>query len=729
MKKHLLLFRLLPTVLFLFYAEVACSQGTWIRKADFPLPQKDGAVSFTINNMVYVVTGSFTKDVWQYNPLSNIWTKKNDFPGVRRSNAFGFSIGNKGYLGTGETDSLPTDNSCSYYLPQDFWEYDASADSWVRKSNFAAGQRYSATAFSANGKGYVMGGDHVKGNAGICQSASITVTSDFWEYDPITNQWLQKTAFPGGRRKSACSFVVNNMGYVGTGYIPFNLNVAGTAISYNDLYMYNTTNGTWTKKSNFPGGGRFGMSAFAFDSTGYFCLGAIYVSINTSAKKDLWAYDTNNDVWKQELDFGGVARTNAIAASVNGKAYVGLPTKDFWEYTPTNPVSFVSYLLFSGKVLNANAVQLSWTTATEQNNYGFDVQQSADSINFNTIGFVPSNTPDGNSSTPSNYVFKDVGPLPGKSYYRLRTTDKDQHSLYSTVIIVAMPPAIILSFSGNLFGGNAVQLAWQTSIEKSNAGFTVQRSADSLSFNDIGKVASKAQGGNGTAPNNYGFEDDTLLIGNNYYRLKITDSSGQFWYSNVIVVATPSAILISFTGSLLNGTAQLKWKTTAELNNSGFELQWSANRSTFGDVGFVPSVAPNGISHTVNSYTLIDAKPLVGNNFYRLKIIGNSGQYWFSDLVNVPMAAPPLPSLQILTLSPNPCKNILVASFDTPIASTGKLIIVNSTGSIVVNQDCNIIAGSNSYYISVNLFSAGLYFVKFISIIGEMIFSGKFIKD
>jgi len=41
--------------------------------------------------------------------------------------------------------------------------------------------------------------------------------SDFWQYDPTTDAWTQKTAFAGAARSQAVGFVLGNYGYVGTG--------------------------------------------------------------------------------------------------------------------------------------------------------------------------------------------------------------------------------------------------------------------------------------------------------------------------------------------------------------------------------------------------------------------------------------------------------------------------------------------------------------------------------
>ena len=75
---------------------------------------------------------------------------------------------------------------------------------------------------------------------------------------------------------------------------------------------------------------------------------------------------------------------------------------------------------------------LKWTTATETNNFGFDVERSKDREDWQRIGFVPGY---GNSASPKDYAFADEGaasvaPL---LYYRLKQIDRDGTTDYSAV--------------------------------------------------------------------------------------------------------------------------------------------------------------------------------------------------------------------------------------------------------------------------------------------------------
>ena len=78
----------------------------------------------------------------------------------------------------------------------------------------------------------------------------------------------------------------------------------------------------------------------------------------------------------------------------------------------------VELTTFSGSV-NGNTVTLEWSTETEINNYGFDVERNSSS-GWSKIGFVAGS---GNSNSPKNYSYIDQ-PNAGSSFsYRLKQID------------------------------------------------------------------------------------------------------------------------------------------------------------------------------------------------------------------------------------------------------------------------------------------------------------------
>ncbi len=92
------------------------------------------------------------------------------------------------------------------------------------------------------------------------------------------------------------------------------------------------------------------------------------------------------------------------------------------------PVSLVS---FAGKRLNEEQVQLSWKTAQETQNKGFEIEQSFDGKTFEKIGFVVGK---GNTTSITNYEFQIMNSK--SAYYRLKQVDFDGNFEYSHAIWV-----------------------------------------------------------------------------------------------------------------------------------------------------------------------------------------------------------------------------------------------------------------------------------------------------
>jgi hypothetical protein len=137
---------------------------------------------------------------------------------------------------------------------------------------------------------------------------------------------------------------------------------------------------------------------------------------------------------------------NVLIRTVSGSDMVDLDGEGIYRVETTNslvpgltlvtrnyavvklPVTLVS---FEGKSEN-NQTKLTWKTASETDNKGFEIERSADTRNFEKIGFV-----DGSGDTKENqfYHFTDLNPIT-MGYYRLKQLDYDGKFEYSKVIAV-----------------------------------------------------------------------------------------------------------------------------------------------------------------------------------------------------------------------------------------------------------------------------------------------------
>lgn len=96
--------------------------------------------------------------------------------------------------------------------------------------------------------------------------------------------------------------------------------------------------------------------------------------------------------------------------------------------------------------VNENSVMLSWTTATESNNYGFEVQRRIDGSEYTKLGFVEGK---GTITEPQIYMFTDKLLIAGKYYYRLAQIDLDGKINYSDELEVDVKPPVKFSLSQN----------------------------------------------------------------------------------------------------------------------------------------------------------------------------------------------------------------------------------------------------------------------------------------
>ncbi len=92
--------------------------------------------------------------------------------------------------------------------------------------------------------------------------------------------------------------------------------------------------------------------------------------------------------------------------------------------------------------------------------------------------------------------------------------------------------------------GNASLLQWNVAAGLDPVRFDMERSEDGVTFAHIGSVSGVA---NGISSGAYSFTDSRPFVGMNWYRLKMTDQNGEFFYSDIRIIdfsaAAPSVSL------------------------------------------------------------------------------------------------------------------------------------------------------------------------------------------
>ncbi|MDD8018484.1 MAG: T9SS type A sorting domain-containing protein, partial [Bacteroidota bacterium] len=109
-----------------------------------------------------------------------------------------------------------------------------------------------------------------------------------------------------------------------------------------------------------------------------------------------------------------------------------------WKLDNVLPVELTEFFALS----KTSSVELQWTTATENNNYGFEVEKSYSPNQWEKIGFIDGA---GTSNSQHHYTFTDQSPSGGINTYRLKQIDHDGKFKYSPIAEATVPMKFSLS--------------------------------------------------------------------------------------------------------------------------------------------------------------------------------------------------------------------------------------------------------------------------------------------
>jgi hypothetical protein len=112
----------------------------------------------------------------------------------------------------------------------------------------------------------------------------------------------------------------------------------------------------------------------------------------------------------------------------------------------------------------------------------------------------------------------------------------DDLQLIKSTATFSVLPVTFLSFNGELLQDKRVYLDWKAAIDTQTDRFEIERSANGNQFTQIGTVNHDAL---------FQFIDRQPLLGNNFYRIRQVDKSGEFVYSKTINVSLTNSFSLS----------------------------------------------------------------------------------------------------------------------------------------------------------------------------------------
>jgi hypothetical protein len=188
---------------------------------------------------------------------------------------------------------------------------------------------------------------------------------------------------------------------------------------------------------------------------------------------------------------------------------------------------------------------------------------------------------------------------------------------------------------------------------------------------------------------------DNIYIGIKFLSWSQSGSGGGFSYQRTTASSLP-VTLKQFSGALQSNNAVLQWQTATEINSQYFVIQHSNDGINFTSVG---TVAANGNSTKINSYSYTHSNVKSGKHYYRLAQYDLDGNVSYSQTI---VLSSNLNSL--LELYPNPATSVIKLATSTSLAEASYTI----TSLIGQTIKKGII---NNQQIKVEELSPGLYWL------------------
>ena len=154
---------------------------------------------------------------------------------------------------------------------------------------------------------------------------------------------------------------------------------------------------------------------------------------------------------------------------------------------------------------------------------------------------------------------------------------------------------------------------------------------------------------------------------------------------------------INFMAQRSGAEVKTNWIVSGEENSKQYEVQYSINHTEFSSIGSV--LATSGIN---NQYTFYHHTPMVGNNYYRLKIMAKNGEIHYSPVRVINISN----ELSIMVY-PNPVKDVLTINTGSREGKPVNVRLINAYGQVLLSKNCTGVTQINMLN-----YSAGMYLIQ-----------------
>ena len=195
-----------------------------------------------------------------------------------------------------------------------------------------------------------------------------------------------------------------------------------------------------------------------------------------------------------------------------------------------------------------------------------------------------------------------------------------------------------------------------------------------------------------------------LSHGKHAFYVRAMDDWGLTNVDSFTVSGSLPISLVNFTGQLVENQVQLNWQTASEFNNDHFEIDHSADGINFSSIGIVKG---NGSTSIPKDYQFVDANPVNGNNYYRLKQVDIDGNYTYSSIVVVKFATG-----FTYKVYPNPAKNKVNIVISSDKDQVMLFNLCEISGKIIETKELECLPGDNKFEWDISRLAVGMYMIR-----------------
>lgn len=518
-----------------------------------------------------------------------------------------------------------------------------------------------------------------------------------------------------------------------------NANSASTSVYQNvdgiystgDLSIINITNNTFANMTNGTTYGEI-ISGVYIDGTGTYTINGNTIrdlnSITLSAIYGIYmnSYGTSG----QTISGNSIYNLSASSASFTGSIY-GLYYEAGISGTQLISGNFIYGFSLNSDVFNSTfyGIRINSGTASYLNNiinlggntrttiygiYEAGEESNNNKLYFNTI-YIYGNLTSGvtnNSYNLYSAANTNIRDFRNNILYNGRSTDCGVNKHYSIYFNYSVSTNLIIDYNDyyvsgtggvlGYYGGNKTTLPIVTGHDIHSLNLNPQFILIDAGGTSPGDFKSTNNNLNGKGISIPGYPTDF----NGYLRPN-PPSPGGIENDNPLPIN-----LFLFTFNVNGNNVKLKWITSSEQNNTGFNVERKIFTGNWENIGFVKGI---GSSNTATNYLFEDNGLQTGQYHYRLKQFDNNGNYTYFDLNEMVEVSIPI-KFELNQNHPNPFNPFTNIRYKMPKSGYVKLIVFDAIGRVMetlVDEKQN--AGTYDVNFNASKYSSGIYFYRLIT--------------